>query len=165
MNSIKSINWRTSLTVSSIIEHDNKFLLIEEHTRDGIFFNQPSGHLEANETPISASIRETMEETAYNFIPEYFLGAYLCQAQSKKDNMFVTYLRLAFCGKVGELQADKILDEGIIATHWLSYEQILQYDKQKRLRSSLVLKCIDDYLAKQRYPLNMIYSDASVVLP
>jgi ADP-ribose pyrophosphatase YjhB (NUDIX family) len=155
----KIINWRTSVTVSSIIKQNNKFLFVEEQTRDGILLNQPSGHLEANESPIEASIRETLEETAYTFIPEHFLGVYLCQAPSKKDNMYVTYIRLAFSGVVGKLHNRK-LDTGIIATHWLSYEEIL--NNKQRLRSPLVIQCIDDYTNNKLYDINTVYSDSSI---
>jgi hypothetical protein len=33
-----------------------------------------------------------------------------------------------------------------------------------RHRSPLVLRCMEDYLAGQRYPLELIYTDAAVLL-
>ncbi len=154
-----SIKWRTSVTVSAIIEKDAKFLMVEEQTRDGILLNQPSGHLEAQESPLEASIRETREETSFEFIPSNFLGVYLCQAISKKDAHLVTYLRLAFCGSVGKFY-NTALDEGIICTHWLSHEEILQ--QQSKLRSPLVLECIHDYLNGKRLDLNTIHTHSSI---
>jgi len=154
-----SKKWRTSVTVASIIEKDNKYLLIEEQTRDGILINQPSGHLEPNESPLQASIRETKEETSFEFIPQHFLGVYLCQAVSQKDLSNVTYVRLAFSGYVSKFYNEP-LDEGIICTHWLSYEQIL--DNQAKLRTPLVLQCINDYRAKKLHSLDSIYSHESV---
>jgi ADP-ribose pyrophosphatase YjhB (NUDIX family) len=154
-----SSKWRISVTVSAIIEKNNKFLMVEEQTRDGILLNQPSGHLEAKESPLEASIRETREETSFEFIPSYFLGVYLCQAMSKKDNHSVTYLRLAFCGNVGKFY-NQPLDDGIICTHWLSYEEIIQ--QKNRLRTPLVLTCINDYMNGQRLNLNSVHAHSSV---
>ena len=47
-----------------------------------------------------------------------------------------------------------MLDDGIIATHWLTREQLVA--KQAKLRSPLVLRCVDDYLAGTRYPLSSL---------
>ncbi len=151
--------WRTAVTVASIIEQDNKFLLIEEQTRDGLLINQPSGHLEANESPLEASIRETREETSFEFIPQNFLGVYLCQALSKKDSSHVTYVRLAFSGIVGKFY-NQPLDKGIENIFWLNYEQILE--NQHKLRTPLVLRCINDYLKNKNLPLDSIYSHESI---
>ncbi len=153
--------WRTSVTVSSIIEKDNKFLFVEEETRDGIFLNQPSGHLEAGESPLQASIRETKEETSFEFIPSHFLGVYLCQAISQKDLYNVTYLRLAFCGTAGKFYNEP-LDDGIITTHWFTFNEIIEFEKQGKLRSPLVLSCLNDYVNKKRLELSSIYSHTSI---
>ncbi|MFM2343751.1 MAG: hypothetical protein RLZZ210_359 [Pseudomonadota bacterium] len=157
----KCSKWRTSVTVSSIIEQDGKFLFVEEETRDGIFINQPSGHLEAGESPLQASIRETREETSFEFIPSNFLGVYLCQAISQKDLYNVTYLRLAFCGSAGKFYNEP-LDDGIIRTHWFSYDEVLKLEKQNRLRSPLVLSCLQDYVSGKRLDLSSVYSHSSI---
>jgi hypothetical protein len=34
---------------------------------------------------------------------------------------------------------------------------------ERRLRSPLVLRCMEDHLAGQRFPMGLIYTDASVV--
>ena len=66
--------WKPNVTVASVIEQDGKFLLVEEHTDDGIQFNQPAGHLEADESLSRGAVRETLEETAYHFLPEWLVG-------------------------------------------------------------------------------------------
>ncbi|MGB2832748.1 MAG: NUDIX domain-containing protein, partial [Methylotenera sp.] len=70
------MQWMPHTTVAAIVEHDGKFLLVEETTERGNRFNQPAGHLEDNETLIEAVIRETLEESAYDFMPEALLGIY-----------------------------------------------------------------------------------------
>ena len=66
--------WKPNTTVAAIIELDKKFLLVEEQTERGNRYNQPAGHLEDGESLIQAVIRETMEESAYEFTPEALLG-------------------------------------------------------------------------------------------
>ena len=62
--------WRPSATVAAVIEHEGKFLLVEEHTPEGLRLNNPAGHLDPGESPEQACARETLEETAYAFTPE-----------------------------------------------------------------------------------------------
>ena len=67
---MKKEQWKPHATVAAIVEQNGKFLLVEETTSRGNRFNQPAGHLEDNETITQAVIRETLEETAYDFQPK-----------------------------------------------------------------------------------------------
>ena len=142
--------WKPNTTVAAIIERDNKFLLVEEETERGNRFNQPAGHLEDGETLIQAVIRETMEESAYEFTPEFLLGVY----QWKHTLNDTTYLRFAFIGKAGVHYPMQELDEGIVQAVWMNIDEIR--DKANLLRSPQVLTCIEDYLAGKRYTLEVI---------
>ena len=142
--------WKPNTTVAAIIERDNKFLLVEEITERGNRFNQPAGHLEDNETLIQAVIRETMEESAYEFTPEFLLGVY----QWKHTLNDTTYLRFAFIGKAGVHYPMQELDEGIVQAVWMDIDEIR--DKANLMRSPQILTCIEDYLAGKRYPLEVI---------
>lgn len=153
--------WKPSVTVAAIIERDQRFLLVEEHTAEGIKFNQPAGHLDPGESLVSAAAREALEETAHEFIPDTLVGVYLSRYQSSRMNEDVTYLRFAFTGTLGALH-DRPLDEGILRTVWMSREEIIA--TQDRHRSPLVLKCVEDYLADQRFPLSVIHTHPSVHL-
>ena len=82
--------WKPSVTVAAIIEKDGRFLLVEEHTTDGLRLNNPAGHLEPGESPAEGCVREVLEETAHAFTPRSLVGVYLTKAQD------VTYLRFAF---------------------------------------------------------------------
>ena len=55
--------WKPSVTVAAIIEREGKFLLVEEHTQDGLRLNNPAGHLDEGEGTVQACVRETLEET------------------------------------------------------------------------------------------------------
>ena len=142
--------WKPNTTVAAIIERDNKFLLVEEITERGNRFNQPAGHLEDDETLVQAVIRETMEEAAYEFTPEFLLGVY----QWKHTLNDTTYLRFAFIGKAGVHYPMQELDEGIVQAVWMDIDEIR--DKANLMRSPQVLTCIEDYLAGKRYPLEVI---------
>jgi len=142
--------WTPHLTVAAIIERDNRFLLVEENSDGRIVLNQPAGHVEENESITNAVIRETFEESGRHFIPEALVGIYRWRSPLN----YVTYLRVAFCGQCSPRDRDISLDADIITTHWLSYDEVKE--SSSMLRSPLVMRCIDDYLAGQRYPLNLI---------
>jgi len=151
--------WKPAVTVASIIERDGLFFMIEEDTSDGRRINQPAGHLDPGESLIDAVIRETREETAHVFVPQYLVGTYLARYMSNRRNSAVTYLRFAFAGALGD-RLDLPLDVGIVRTMWMSYEELVA--TKDRHRSELILKCIDDYRAGVRVPLSVVYTDSSV---
>ena len=147
---MKKPQFKPNTTVAAIIEQNGKFLLVEEKTDRGNRYNQPAGHLEDNETLIQAIIRETMEEAAYEFTPEFLLGIY----QWKHTHNGTTYLRFAFIGKVGVHYPMQALDDGIIQTVWMSVDEMR--DKASLMRSPQVLMCVEDFLAGKRYPLQVV---------
>ena len=67
--------WMPHVTVAAVIEQDGKFLLVEEHTSQGLMFNQPAGHLEPDESLIAGVSREVLEEAARDFEPQYLIIA------------------------------------------------------------------------------------------
>lgn len=142
--------WKPHVTVAAIIERDNRFLLVEEHTPHGLQLNQPAGHLENGEDLISAVKREVNEESAWQFEPDYLIAVQLW----RKTSDSATFLRFCFSGYCHSYNAAQTLDTGIIATHWLSHAEIMA--AEIRLRSPLVLSSINDYLSGQRYPLSLI---------
>ena len=142
--------WKPNTTVAAVIERDGKFLLVEEDTDDGIRLNQPAGHLEEGESLLAACARETLEETAWHFVPKNLLGIY----QWRRPQGDVTYLRFAFSGELGRHDAERVLDQGIRRALWLSFDEILA--SQSMHRSPLVLQCVQDYLAKRQFPLDLI---------
>jgi len=144
------MTWKPNVTVAAIIEQDGKFLLVEEHTSQGLLFNQPAGHLEANESLLAAVARETLEESAYEFEPQHLIGIYRWHAAAADT----TYLRFAFTGRILAHHPERALDEGIVRAVWMTPEEIRA--TTARHRSPLILQCVEDYLAGKRYPLEII---------
>ena len=141
---------RVDITVAASIEVDGRFLTVEEHAGGRLVFNQPAGHVERGETLIEAVIRETAEETGFGFEPTEVLGIY----HWHDDNDDLTYLRVAFLGEATPPIGEPVLDDVIVATHWLSRAQLVA--KQARLRSPMVLRCVDDHLRGERFPLTCL---------
>lgn len=142
--------WKPNVTVAAVIERDGRFLLVEEQTDQGLKLNQPAGHLEPEESLVEGAIRETLEETAYEFLPKHVLGIY----RWHKPNSKTTYLRFAFVGDAGMHHAKQALDDGIVRALWLTADEIRANKAQHR--SPLVERCVEDYLHGQRFPLNML---------
>jgi len=144
--------WKPHVTVAAVVERGGRFLLVEENTHAGLRINQPAGHLEAGESILDAVVRETLEESAFDFVPSALLGLYLMPTGSAPDD--ITYLRVAFTGELGVFHADRALDPDIVRTVWLTRDEIAE--QRARLRSPLVLQCVDDYLAGQRGALELV---------
>ncbi|MCV2370240.1 NUDIX hydrolase [Roseateles oligotrophus] len=158
-----SERWKPAVTVAAVIEQDGRFLLVEEETPEGLQLNNPAGHLDPGESPLEGVVREALEETARDFVPEALLGIYMARFERKARLEDVTYVRLAFCGRVGEEIAGRTLDHGIHRTLWMTVDEIRA--NATRHRSPLVLRCIEDYLAGKRLPLDAIHIDPSLYSP
>ena len=138
------------ITVAAIAESDGRFLLVEERINQRLVFNQPAGHVERGESLLTAVIRETREETAWRFEPKSLIGVYLWRSPDSG----VTTKRFAFSGTVDDHQPQQPLDHGIVCTHWLSPTDLRA--REERLRSPLVMRCIEDYLYGKRQPITSV---------
>jgi len=159
--------WKPNVTVAAVAARDRggvpEYLLVEEETADGLRLNNPAGHLDPGESPLQAVVRETLEETARVFVPECFLGVYLTRFDRIAAGLEVTYLRLAFAGRVGGADAARRLDDGIVRTLWLTLDELRACSE--RHRSSLVLRCIEDAAAGRAFPLDAVFTDPTVHAP
>ncbi len=147
--------WKPHVTVAAIIEREGRFLLVEEEVLDDqgstvIRYNQPAGHLDEGESLVQACAREVLEETAWHFTPRQLVGIY----QWRPPTRHLTYLRFAYCGTLGDHDADRPLDDGIRRALWLTPAEI--HALRDRHRSPLILQCIEDYQAGRRYPLELV---------
>jgi 8-oxo-dGTP pyrophosphatase MutT (NUDIX family) len=155
--------WRPSVTVAAVIEHGGRYLLVEEHTPEGLRLNNPAGHLDPGETPEQGVVREALEETARDFVPLALVGVYLARFQRPASGEDVTYLRFAYAGRVGEPIAGRALDTPIVRTLWLTPDEIEA--RRADWRSELVGRCIADHRAGRRFPLDLVQADPSLCDP
>lgn len=162
-----NVRWKPSVTVAAIVERridgTSRYLMVEEHTPEGLRLNNPAGHLEAAESPEQAVVREVLEETARDFVPGALVGIYLSRFQRPATGEDVTYLRIAFTGTVSEATSGWVLDHGIVRTLWMTLDELRA--SAGRHRSALVLRGIEDHAAGRRYPLDAIGTDVSVYRP
>ena len=141
--------WYPELTVAAIVERDGRFLLVEEEIEGEALFNQPAGHLEQGESLPQAVVRETLEETGWEVEPQAICGFYLYASPRRGT----TILRTAFIARALRHHAERPLDHGILRSCWMTRAELLATG---RARSPFVLRCMDDYLAGQRQPLDLI---------
>ena len=154
------------MTVAAIIcdgGQPPRYLLVEEHTPEGLKLNTPAGHLDPGESPQQGVVREALEETARLFTPQALVGVYLSRFLRPATHEDVTYLRMAYCGTVGQPLPGRSLDTGIVRTLWLTLQEVRQ--SAPRHRSPLVLRCIEDHGAGRRYALELVTTDSSVMAP
>ena len=144
--------WNPEVTVAAIVHVDGRFLMVEELISGRLVLNQPAGHLEDRESLIEAAVRETREETAWRFHPEALVGIYLWRNPDNGRG----FLRFAFCGDVDDHHPQQALDTGIVRTLWLSAAELQA--QPARLRSPLVMRCIEDFLQGRRQPLDSVSS-------
>ena len=138
------------ITVACVIPKANRFLFVRENPNGPIVYNQPAGHLEQNESLISAAERETLEETGWQVKVTHFLGIY----QYNSPDNGVCYVRHSFVASPRFFREDFIVDNDIIDTCWLSVGEALALSSE--MRSPIVLKTLEDYIDGDHYPLKII---------
>lgn len=144
--------WAPHVTVAVVIERDGRFLLVEEQAEAArLVYNQPAGHVEKGETLEFAACREALEETGWEVRLTGVLGLYVYPSPHDADT---TYYRVCFSAEALRHHPERALDEGIVAAVWLTPEELAA---SGRARSPLVPRCIADYQAGRRFPLDLIY--------
>ncbi|RDU94807.1 NUDIX hydrolase [Trinickia dinghuensis] len=152
---MKQERWTPRVTVAAVVEHEGRFLLVEEQTSEGLRINQPAGHLESGETLTAAVVRETLEETALAFVPEALIGVYMTHID-RPDGEAATFLRFTFCGRHERLDTPRALDTGIIRALWLTPDEL--HACRASHRTPLVMRSVEDYLAGRRFPLDLVHT-------
>lgn len=140
------------ISVSSVLQRDGRFLVIEEMV-DGVQkINQPAGPLEAGESPSEGAVRESLAESGVAFVPAHLVGIYQWYLSATNT----VYLRLCYTGTiyVPGRRPPKPSDPHILAVRWLTPEELLR--EQDRHRSAFVMQCVRDYVNGRRYPLDIV---------
>lgn len=142
--------FKPHVTVACVVHAAGKFLIVEETINNKALWNQPAGHLEADETLVQAAERELWEETGIRATPQSFLKLHQWIAP---DN--TPFLRFCFVIELEHLQPTEPQDSDIDRCLWLSAEQIFQ---APNLRSALVAESLRCYQQPERYPLSLVGS-------
>ncbi|MBD1226297.1 NUDIX hydrolase [Xenorhabdus griffiniae] len=136
------------VTVACIVHAENKFLVVEEFINGKPLWNQPAGHLEADETLLEAVERELWEETGIRAQPQAFLKLHQWVAPDRTP-----FIRFLFLVEMEKIMDTHPHDNDIHCCHWLSAEEILS---SSQLRSPLVAESLLCYLERKAYPLSIL---------
>lgn len=137
------------LTVAAVVPRLGRYLLVRESRQQGYVLNQPAGHVEPGECPISAVKRETLEETGWTVKPSALLGFATYTAPGNG----VTYYRFNFLCEALHHNPQLTIDPDITEVLWLDRQELLS---SYPLRSPLVLDAIRQYESGLHYPLEFM---------
>jgi ADP-ribose pyrophosphatase YjhB (NUDIX family) len=137
------------LTVATVIQDNQRFLMVKETKFGRSVINQPAGHVEPGEDIIDAAIRETYEETGWKVEIQNLIGIY----SSKSTISGITYYRLAFSAVAVAYEDQATIDSDIDEVLWLTEEDIIR--NSDNLRSESVLECIKDFNKGMVFPLDI----------
>lgn len=150
-----TLSWPPHLVVATVVEREGRYLFVEERINGRLVLNQPAGHWEPGESLFEAARRETLEESAWQVELTGFLGIY----QHEPAGLGYGFMRFAFLAQARQHEPQRTLDAGIERAVWLDRDELV--GAAGRHRSPMVLRCVDDAIAGQRYPLELIHSLAS----
>ena len=141
--------WFPHVTVASIAIKDGKYLIVRENYRGSIVLNQPAGHVEKGESLKLAVIRETLEETGWDFEPDYLSGIYQFVASNGE-----TYIRFTWFGHLIREHQNYKLDPAIEGIQWMTKEELV--NGELKLRNDVVITCVTDFEAGNQLPNNTV---------
>jgi len=134
----------TDLTVAAVIERDDKFLLVEEYSMGRRVVTQPGGHIETDESPEQAVVREVFEESGVTVECRDMIGVYLwIQPQTRQQ-----FLRIVYAATYLDHDSTAKLDDGILRSRWMTFDDIRA--SRSILRTPAVLRCVEDYRSGRR---------------
>lgn len=140
--------FRPHVTVATIVHAKDKFLVVEEWVNGKPTWNQPAGHLEADESLLAAAERELFEETGIRGKPEKLIKIHQWIAPDKTP-----FIRFLFSLELPEICETHPQDSDISGCHWVTAQDILSSDC---LRSPLVAQSIHTFLESVTYPLEVL---------
>ena len=140
--------FKPHVTVACLVQAEGELLVVEETINRRATWNQPAGHLEADETLLEAAERELYEETGIAASMHYFIG--INQWIAPDSTPFVRFLFGVDLAKKAPTQPQ---DSDIDCCWWLPPAQILT---ASNLRSPLVAESVRLWQQGTRYPLHLV---------
>lgn len=130
--------------------------MIEERSPGVIDFTQPGGHIETGESPEEAVIREVLEQAGSEVVVSGFLGVYLwIHPQTRQQ-----FLRLVYTARIIKENVNCKLNDSVHGVHWYSLADIAH--RKRDLKTPIVLRCIEDYVAGKFQPENTLAGMAPI---
>lgn len=134
----------TDLTVAAVVFHKDRYLIVEEQAMRRVVLSQPGGHIESDDAPEQALVREVLEETGCTVECGELIGVYLwIHPQTRQQ-----FLRLIYVAEFLSCDESMPLDKTIVARHWMSRSDIEA--NSARLRTPAVLRCVHDFESGRR---------------
>jgi 8-oxo-dGTP pyrophosphatase MutT (NUDIX family) len=134
----------TDLTIAAVVQHDGRYLLVEEHAMGLVVLNQPGGHIETGESPEEAVVREALEETGCSIRCGEMIGVYLwIHPQTRQQ-----FLRIVYSAEFESCDQSLRLDHSIVSRQWLTRAELEA--RRMHMRSPIVLRCIQDFESGRR---------------
>lgn len=140
--------FKPHVTVACLVQAEGELLVVEETINGRATWNQPAGHLEADETLLEAAERELYEETGIAASMHYFIG--INQWIAPDSTPFVRFLFGVDLAKKAPTQPQ---DSDIDCCWWLPPAKILT---ASNLRSPLVAESVRLWQQGTRYPLHLV---------
>lgn len=130
---------RVYVASGCVIEQNGKFLLVQEKKPVAYgLWNLPAGKVEKGKNIQESAIREAKEETGYDVEIIKHIGIYHQDGEKSVRHAFSAKI----IGGALNIPEDEILD-----AKWFTYNEILELNKQNKIRNYWVIRAIEDYLA------------------
>ncbi|HDR1852607.1 TPA: NUDIX hydrolase [Pasteurella multocida] len=135
---------KPNVTLACVVHCKGKFLFVEELEHGKLTLNQPTGHLEADESLLDGAKRELFEETGIHADMQSLIKIYQWHAPRSKTD----FLRFTFAVELDDWLPIQPQDPDITRGLWLSLEEFYDYIQQAGQceRSPLVIESVKDYL-------------------
>ncbi|HGJ5876218.1 MAG TPA: NUDIX domain-containing protein [Arsenophonus sp.] len=140
--------FKPHVTVANLVHVKSKFLIVEEIVNNNLVWNQPAGHLKADETIFAAASRELYEETGLNAQPQQLIKIHQWTAPDG-----YAFLRFLFLIELDEIPDTAPQDDDIHQCLWLTADEILS---STCLRSPLVAESLRCFTGQKFFPLTLI---------
>ncbi|MFS1539957.1 MAG: NUDIX domain-containing protein [Candidatus Phlomobacter fragariae] len=140
--------FKQHVTVANVVHIKGKLLIVKEIINNKSVWNQPVGHLEANETIFAAASRKLYEETGINALPQQLIKIHQWIALDGG-----AFLRFLFLIELDEIPETAPQDNDIHQCLWLTANEILS---SPCLRSPLVAESIRCFMPRKFFPLTLI---------
>jgi phosphatase NudJ len=113
--------FKPHVTVACVVHAQDKFLIVEETINGKALWNQPAGHLEANETLLQAAERELWEETGIRATPQHFIRMHQWIAPDNTPFLrFLFAIELSDRAPLNRMTAISIAACGSVLTRFLT---------------------------------------------